>query len=323
MIGKQAIAPPVLLSPMAGITDLPYRNLVQRFGAGLVVSEMVASQEMVEAKASVRARAELGFDVSGTSVQIAGREAHWMAECARICAANGAKIIDINMGCPAKKVTNGYSGSALMKEPELALSLIEAVVAAVDIPVTLKMRLGWDDDCINAPQLAAWAQGAGIQMVTIHGRTRNQFYKGSANWRSIAAVSDAVSIPVIANGDIVDAVTARLALEQSRADGVMIGRGSYGRPWILAQIAAELFGTPKPVVPSGQALIDMIQSHYDAMLAFYGAELGNRVARKHLGWYMDDMNVAKPYRREILTCKDATKVRALIEGLTAAQEAVA
>lgn len=323
MIGNQAINPPVLLSPMAGITDLPYRNLVQSFGAGLVVSEMVASQEMVEAKASVRARAELGFGVGGTSVQIAGREAHWMSECARICEANGADIIDINMGCPAKKVTSGYSGSALMKEPELAVSLIEAVVAAVKVPVTLKMRLGWDEECLNAPQLAKWAQAAGVQMVTVHGRTRKQFYKGQADWAAIAEVSDAVSIPVIANGDIIDANTARQALDQSRSAGVMVGRGSYGRPWILAQIAAEVYGTAAPKIPKGDALISLMTSHYDAMLSFYGAELGNRVSRKHMGWYMDQLQVPKPLRRQIMTSKDNTEVMTLISSILDRLEAVA
>ncbi|PIB24774.1 tRNA dihydrouridine synthase DusB [Amylibacter kogurei] len=312
LIGKQAIMPPVLLSPLAGITDLPYRNLVKSFGAGLVVSEMVASQEMVQERASVRARAELGFDVEGTSVQIAGRDAHWMAECAKICAGNGAKIIDINMGCPAKKVTQGYSGSALMKEPEFALTLIDAVVRAVDVPVTLKMRLGWDDESHNAPQIAAWAQGAGVKMVTIHGRTRQQFYKGHANWNAIRAVKDAVEIPVIANGDIVDATSARSALSQSGADGIMIGRGSYGKPWVLAQIASQIYGTKAPKIPTGQALIDMILNHYNAMLDFYGDELGNRVARKHLGWYMDDMNLSPEMRKRVLTQKDIHETRRLI-----------
>ncbi|GHA41429.1 tRNA-dihydrouridine synthase [Amylibacter ulvae] len=273
---------------------------------------MVASQEMVQERASVRARAELGFDVEGTSVQIAGRNAHWMAECAKICAGNGAKIIDINMGCPAKKVTQGYSGSALMKEPEFALTLIDAVVRAVDVPVTLKMRLGWDDESHNAPQIAAWAQGVGVRMITIHGRTRQQFYKGHANWNAIRAVKDAVEIPVIANGDIVDATTARSALSQSGADGIMIGRGSYGKPWVLAQIASEIYGADAPVIPRGQDLVDMILDHYNAMLDFYGESLGNRVARKHLGWYMDDMNLSPEMRKRVLTQKDVNETKRLI-----------
>lgn len=315
VIKDRAIAPPVLLAPLAGITDLPFRQLVSRFGAGLVVSEMVASQEMVQARPSARARAELGFDQSATSVQIAGREAYWMAECARLCADNGAQLIDINMGCPAKKVTNGYSGSALMRDPDHALRLIEAVVGAVDVPVTLKTRLGWDDGSRNAADLARRAEAAGVQMVTIHGRTRCQFYKGQADWDAIAAVVDAVSVPVIANGDIVDSKTAKRALRASGAAGVMVGRGAQGRPWALAQIAVDLFGGPPVQVPTGKAFIDMISEHYEAMLRFYGAELGSRVARKHLGWYMDDLATPADARRAVLTERDPNRVLHLIAGL--------
>ncbi|MGR3803988.1 tRNA dihydrouridine synthase DusB [Marinibacterium profundimaris] len=298
---------------MAGITDRPFRDLVARFGAGLVVSEMVASQEMVQAKAAMRERAELGMNVENTAVQIAGREAHWMAEAARWLEGSGAVMIDINMGCPAKRVTNGYSGSALLKTPDHALRLIEAVVEAVAVPVTLKTRLGWDDDLRNAPQLAARAEAAGVKMVTIHGRTRCQFYKGRADWAAIAEVVEAVSVPVIANGDITGSDTARQALTASGAAGVMIGRGAQGQPWLLAQIAHNLFGALAPDIPEGSRLLDMVSEHYEAMLDFYGPELGVRVARKHLGWYMDHAGTADAAaRRAVLTAKDPAEVLRLL-----------
>jgi tRNA-dihydrouridine synthase B len=311
-LGSIQIDPPVFLAPLAGITDLPFRRLVARFGAGLVVSEMVASEEVVRARPEARARAELGFGEQATSVQLAGRDPYWMAEGARFVEGQGARIIDINMGCPSKRVTTGLCGSALLRDLDLALRLIEAVVKAVKVPVTLKTRLGWDDTLHNAPELARRAEAAGVRMVTIHGRTRCQFYKGHADWGAIRAVKDAVTIPVIANGDITDSATARDALRLSGADGVMIGRGAQGAPWRLAEVAHALYGTPAPAIPEGGRLGRMILEHYDDMLTFYGRELGLRMARKHLGWYLDEAGL--PHAREaILTSTDPAEVIQLIE----------
>lgn len=322
-IGDITPESPVFLAPMAGITDVPFREVVAGFGAGLVVSEMVASQEMVQAKPSTRLRAELGFERANTSVQIAGREAHWMSECARICEGNGARLIDINMGCPAKKVTSGASGSALMREPELALSLIEAVVGSVDIPVTLKMRLGWDDDCLNAAQLARAAETAGIQMVTIHGRTRCQFYKGRADWSAISDVVEAVDIPVIANGDIVDGASALTAQSRSGAAGLMIGRGAQGKPWLIADVAERLKGRMTDRRPELCDLIELIIGHYEAILSFYGEVLGVKNARKHLGWYLDEIPGAEDVRAKIFVEKRPDAVIAMLRDLPNRTEAVA
>ncbi|MEM9229754.1 MAG: tRNA dihydrouridine synthase DusB [Pseudomonadota bacterium] len=311
---------PVFLAPLAGITDLPFRQLVSRFGASGTVSEMIASQDVVQARPSARARAELGLAAACTAVQIAGRDAHWMAEAARLLAGQGAETIDINMGCPAKKVTNGYSGSALMRDLDHALTLIDAVVGAVDVPVTLKTRLGWDDAALNAPVLARRAWSAGISRIVVHGRTRCQFYRGHANWAAIRQVVDAVPIPVIANGDIASADQARQALRASGAAGVMVGRGAQGRPWALAQIRAALDGRPAVPAPEQPAFIDMISEHYEAMLTFYGAPLGLKCARKHLSWYMDQLCVPADVRRTILTAPSPKRTLDAIRHLTDAPQ---
>ncbi len=286
----------VFLAPMSGVSDLPFRQLAWRAGAGMVVSEMVASAELCTRERGNLLR--LKGDGLGTHVvQIAGRETKWMAEAARIAEGEGAHIVDINMGCPAKKVTGGLSGSALMRDLDHALTLIEATIAAVNVPVTLKMRLGWDDDTINAPELALRAEQAGVQMITVHGRTRCQFYEGKADWRAIHAVRDVISIPLVANGDVLTRDDAIAIIEASGADAVMVGRGSYGQPWLPGAIAAD------KSKDAPQTVADYAVAHYEAMLAHYGTPTGIRHARKHLGWYLDlhGVDIGPATRGSIMT----------------------
>ena len=315
-IGPVAVRNRVALAPMSGVSDLPFRQLAWRFGAGLVVTEMVASRELVLNAAESWTRLKEG-DARPHVVQLAGREAHWMAEAARIAEANGADIIDINMGCPAKKVIGGYSGSALMREPDHALSLIDATVNAVKVPVTLKMRLGWDENTVNAPEIAARAENAGIQLVTVHGRTRMQFYEGRADWDAIAAVRAAVSIPLIANGDVATVEDANEILRRSGADAVMVGRACQGRPWL----AGVLAGASAPHLSEIAAIA---VEHYEMMLSHYGVDVGVRHARKHLGWYLERYapDLAPAHKAEIMTARDAGFVaKALARALGDAADA--
>ena len=320
-IGGVEIRNRVFLAPMSGVTDAPFRMRAYAHGAGLVVSEMVASGEL--------ARGRAGFDLRIRHpglpvhmVQLAGREAVHMAEAARIAAGEGADIIDINMGCPAKKVTGGYAGSALMLDLDHALSLIEAVVDAVRVPVTVKMRLGWDEDALNAPVLARRAEQAGVRMVTVHGRTRCQFYKGRADWQAIARVKAAVSIPLVANGDVGSPEDAAAILAQSGADAVMVGRAHYGAPWKAGEIAAGVCGAGAAGVPrQGDELAGYVIAHYEDMLSLYGVESGLRQARKHLGWYLDRHAPATdPARRKaLLTCGEPRTVIARLREVLAGQ----
>ena len=315
-IGGVTVRNRVILAPMSGVTDLPFRQLAWHHGAGLVVTEMVASRELVGNAAESWARLR-GMGVKPHMVQLAGREAHWMGEAARICADNGADIIDINMGCPAKKVTGGYSGAALMRDPDLALSLVEATVKAVSVPVTVKMRLGWDENSMNAPEIARRAVEAGARAITVHGRTRMQFYEGRADWDAIRAVRDVIGVPLIANGDVDTPEDALEILRRSGADAVMVGRASQGRPWHAGWLA----GVP---APHRDEIAGIAVAHYRAMLEFYGEAVGIRHARKHLDWYLQRFapHLEPQDKAAILTCREAhTVCERLLDALSARRQA--
>jgi tRNA-dihydrouridine synthase B len=311
-VGPVELDAPVILAPMSGITDLPFRRLVKRMGAGLVVSEMIASQAMIRESRQSLLMAQNVPEEAPMSVQLAGCEPDVMAEAAKLNEDGGAALIDINFGCPVKKVVNGHAGSALMRDEVHAAKILEATVKAVRLPVTLKMRLGWDHANKNAPRLAKIAEESGIRMISVHGRTRCQFYDGSADWAAIRAVKEATALPVICNGDITTLDDACTALDQSGADGVMVGRGACGKPWFLRQVIHFLRTGERLPDPSLAEQRDILLEHYDAMLSHYGIEAGVRVARKHLGWYARGFPGAAEFRNRAMKFSDPAAVRAAV-----------
>ena len=312
-IGPVRIDMPVILAPMTGVTDLPFRRIVRRYGSGLNVTEMIASQAMIRETRQSLQKAAWDPVEEPVSMQLAGCTAHEMAEAAKLNEDRGAAIIDINMGCPVRKIVNGDAGSALMRDLVNAAAIIDATVKAVQVPVTLKMRMGWCHDSLNAPELARIAEDLGVKLVTVHGRTRNQMYKGSADWAFIRRVKDAVSIPVIANGDINSIDDAVSALEQSGADGVMIGRGAYGRPWLLGQVMRFLQTGERPGDPAIADQYAMIVGHYHAMLDHYGPEIGVNMARKHIGWYTRGLDGSAEFRNRVNQQADPNVVLDMLE----------